>query len=72
MMIKCIKHKCKYYFSSDIIIKCQLADKYIKNEECIGINKIDSRLEGYICKISKIIDAYNKLREIERYIINNQ
>ena len=35
--LKCIKYKCDYYFESDIYIKCLIADKYIKNGNCIGI-----------------------------------
>ena len=72
MIIKCIKYKCGYYFSSDIVTKCQLTDEYIENEKCVGINKIKPKIENIASKISKLIDEYSKLIKLEGYIKNNQ
>lgn len=70
--MKCIKYKCKYYFESDIHIKCSIADKYIKNGNCIGINFAKKKAEDIQCEISKMITEFNNLKGLEKFVKGNQ
>ena len=70
--LKCIKYKCDYYFESDIYIKCLIADKYIKNGNCIGINPAKKKAEEETCKISKLINKINEIKGLEKYVKENQ
>jgi len=69
---KCIKHKCKYYFESDIYTKCLIANRYIKNGNCIGINFAKKKAEDIQCEISKMITEFNNLKGLEKFVKENQ
>lgn len=71
IFMKCIKEKCIYYFSSDIYETCKLVDEYCVACNCIGYDKIDSKMEEIVCKISKLTNEYNTLAELKKYIIDN-
>ena len=70
--LKCIKYKCDYYFESDIYIECLIADKYIKNGNCIGITPAKKIAEEETCRISKLINKINEIKGLEKYVKENQ
>jgi len=69
---KCIKYKCDYYFESDIYIECLIADKYIKNGNCIGITPAKKIAEEETCRISKLINKINEIKGLEKFVKENQ
>ena len=73
--LKCVKRKCKYYFTSDnYYISCQIAKEYILNGNgnCIGVRYSNKLAEDMACKISKMVSEYNSLKQLPEFIKNNQ
>ena len=71
--MKCIKHKCPYYFESDNYFEvCQLVSKYCIVGNCIGVNAIKPKMEELACKISKLTTEYSTLSYLEDWIKDNQ
>jgi len=72
-MIKCIKHKCKYYFESDgYYISCQIAKEYVLNGNCIGVRYSNELSENLACEISKMVSEYNSLKQLPDFVKENQ
>ena len=72
-MNKCIKHKCKYYFESDMHTKCLLAEKYVSRDNfCIGLVPAKKKAENIQCEISKMIEEFNRLKGLEMFVRENQ
>ena len=72
-MIKCIKKECPKHFETDNNYKsCQLASKDLLNDECIGIEMMEAKREEIVCKISKLMNEYCELAELEKYIKEKQ
>jgi hypothetical protein len=70
---KCIKYDCHFFFSTDEFAKCQITQKYINdNSYCDGIEEAKNKAEEYAGKISKLLNEYNKLIELESYVKSNQ
>jgi hypothetical protein len=73
MVFKCLKNQCSMYYSSDDYFEiCHVVDEYCVAGDCIGYDKIDSKMEEIACKISKLTNEYNTLAELKKYIIDNQ
>jgi len=61
-----------YYNSDDYFEICQLVNEYCVVGNCIGYDKINSKMEEITCEISKLMNIYNTLAELKKYIIDNQ
>ena len=77
MNCKCIKSnekvKCPmYHISDDVYQTCKLVPGAYIDRSCIGINKINPKMEEIICKIAKLTTELNTLEELENIIIDNQ
>lgn len=73
MKIKCIKEKCPYYYESDTYYEvCRLTSKYCVIGDCIGFNNIRYKMEEIACKISNLMNEYNRLECLEDWIKDNQ
>ena len=73
MVFKCLKNQCSMYYSSDDYFEtCQVVNEYCVAGNCIGYDKINSKMEEIVCKISKLTNEYNTLAELKKYIIDSQ
>lgn len=71
--MKCIKYKCKYYFNSDDYAEiCHVNNEYCVSGECIGLDKIQGKMEAIACEISKLSEEYINLHYLKSFIRENQ
>ncbi len=70
--INCINELCPYFFSSDGLKICYLANENYISDKCKGIDKIKPKMEYLSCKIAKLTNEYNKLEYLEDYIRSKQ
>jgi hypothetical protein len=70
--MNCIKNKCYFYSNSDIYEFCRLKSEYLRNQKCIGFCEIDKKKEELTCKIGKLLEEYDVLKMLKRYISSNQ
>ena len=70
---KCIKDKCKYYFTSDNYFEtCQLISKNVLLDNCYGLSGVKNRKEKITCKIAKLVSELEYLEGLEDLIRDNQ
>lgn len=73
MELKCIKDKCKMYWSSDEYFEtCYLISKRVLLDKCFGLAEIPNRKDEIICKIAKLTQELTELEGLENLIRNNQ
>ena len=72
--LKCIKNKCKKYFSSDNLYyeTCYLISKRVLLDKCYGLAEIPNKKEEIVCKIAKLTQEYDDLCLLENWVKDNQ